>query len=477
MKEVRIPLFQFIEQVRQPPEVQTVEQRIRHFASIYSRYSDDQATGQSLRCIDCGNPYCQWKCPVHNRIPQWLRLVGEGRIMEAADLAHQTNSLPEMCGQLCPQSQLCEGACTLNDGLGAVTIGAIENYLADTALRQGWRPDLSNVEQLPYRVAIVGAGPAGLACADRLARLGIATDVFDKHPQIGGLLTFGIPQFKLEKRVVIRRRHILEGMGIQFHTGIEIGRDRSINDLLSEYDALFLGLGADAGIKADLAGEQLAGVYSALPFLISNINPLLGYEAETMDFKGKQVLILGAGDTAMDCCRTSIRLGAKAVHCLYRRREEDLKNSEKDYKHACEEGVQFHWLRQVTAFKGSDHLTAVEVTHTRFNDKGQLELTDVKEEVPADVVIIAYGFNAATFDWFEPLGLQTSSRGLIQLNEENYPLQTHHPNIFAGGDMVLGANLVVNAIAQGQRAAQSIAQYLTVTNTPSGLTKNPISSL
>lgn len=460
MKEVHIPLFQFIEQVRQPPEVQSVEQRIRHFASIYSRYSEEQAKAQSTRCIDCGNPYCQWKCPVHNRIPQWLRLVAEGRIMEAADLAHQTNSLPEMCGQLCPQSQLCEGACTLNDGLGAVTIGAIENYLTDTAIRQGWRPDLSNVTPLPYRVAIVGAGPAGLACADRLARLGIATDVYDKHPQIGGLLTFGIPQFKLEKRIVIRRRHILEGMGIQFHTGIEIGRDRAIQDLLAEYDAVFLGLGADAGIKANVKGELLDGVYSALPFLIANINPLLGYEAETMDFKGKQVLVLGAGDTAMDCSRTSIRLGAKEVHCLYRRREEDLNISEKDYKHASEEGVQFHWLHQVTAFKGKEHIDAVEVTHTQFNDDGKLELTDIKEDLPADVVIIAYGFNAAKVDWFEPLGLKISSRGLIQIDKTTYPLQTHHPKIFAGGDMVLGANLVVNAIAQGQQAALSIAQYL-----------------
>ncbi|WP_367607396.1 FAD-dependent oxidoreductase [Legionella sp. W05-934-2] len=461
MKEVHIPLFQFIEQVRQPPEVQSVEQRIRHFASIYSHYTEDQASAQSTRCIDCGNPYCQWKCPVHNRIPQWLRLVAEGRIMEAADLAHQTNSLPEMCGQLCPQSQLCEGACTLNDGLGAVTIGAIENYLADTALRQGWRPDLSGVKAQPYRVAIVGAGPAGLACADRLARLGIATDVFDKHPQIGGLLTFGIPQFKLEKRVVIRRRHILEGMGIQFHTGVEIGRDRSIDSLLGEYDAVFLGLGADAGIQANVAGENMEGVYSALPFLITNIKPLLGYEAETMDFKGKVVLVLGAGDTAMDCSRTSIRLGAKEVHCLYRRREDDLHISDKDYKHAREEGVQFHWLRQVTAFHGKERLSSVEVTHTRFNDEGKLQLTNKKEHLSADVVIIAYGFNAAKFDWFDPLGLQTKPNGLIQLDESPYPLQTHHPKIFAGGDLVLGANLVVNAIAQGQMAAQSIARYLT----------------
>lgn len=460
MKDVYIPLYQFIEQVRQPPPVQSIEQRIRHFASIYSRYSDDQASAQSTRCIDCGNPYCHWKCPVHNRIPQWLRLVAEGRIMEAADLAHQTNSLPEMCGQLCPQSKLCEGACTLNDGLGAVSIGAIENYLTDTALRQGWRPDLSDVISQPYRVAIVGAGPAGLACADRLARLGIATEVYDKHPQIGGLLTFGIPQFKLEKRVVIRRRHILEGMGIQFHTGVDIGRDKSVQALLAEYDALFLGLGADAGIGANIKGEGLKGVYSALPFLIANIKPLLGYEEQTMDFRDKQVVILGAGDTAMDCARTSIRLGAKSVQCLFRRRKKDLKTSEKDFMHASEEGVQFQYLRQVTACKGQGHIQAVEVTHTQFNDDGLLELTETTTQLPADIVIIAYGFNAAKIEWFESLGLQTSARGVIALDEQFYPLQTHHRKIFAGGDMVLGANLVVNAIDQGQKAAQSIAQYL-----------------
>ncbi|MCC5791640.1 MAG: glutamate synthase subunit beta [Legionellaceae bacterium] len=461
MKETRIPLFQFIDQARKLPPKQSADERIRHFAAIYSGFAIKDAKIQSERCIDCGNPYCQWRCPVHNYIPQWLHLVAEGKIMEAAELAHQTNSLPEMCGQVCPQAALCEGACTLANAPGAVTIGAIEYYLTDKALRQGWRPDLSAVRPLPYSVAIVGAGPAGLACADRLARLGIKAQVYDRHPEIGGLLTFGIPQFKLEKHLVQRRHQILQGMGIEFHTGIEIGRDHSAADLLKSHDALFLAMGADAGILADVPGKELAGVYAALPFLIQQIKILLGYpHQQAFDFQGKTILILGAGDTAMDCARTAIRLGAKAVHCLYRRREEDLQTSEKDFQLAREEGAHFHWLQQVTAFQGEKKVQAVQVETTCIDRKGDLCFTGKTKKMAADAVIVAYGFTAPSHPWLQPLGIQTREQGLTRVNEQPYPLQTDHPRIFAGGDMVLGPNLVVNAVAQGQQAAQSIYQFL-----------------
>lgn len=460
MKETRISLLRFIEEVRKPPKTQSVEERIRHFASIYARFKKSEAKVQSERCIDCGNPYCHWGCPVHNHIPQWLQLVAEGNFFAAAELAHQTNSLPEMCGMVCPQESLCEGACTLNDGLGAVTIGAIEHYLTDTAFRRGWKPDLSAVQALPFQVAVVGSGPAGIACADRLTRMGIHCNVYDRHPEIGGLLTFGIPEFKLEKQLVRRRRSILEGMGIQFHTGIEIGRDITAAELLETHDALFLGLGADEGIRARVPGEHLKGVFAALPFLIGQIHNLLGLSSTPeLNFQGKKIIVLGAGDTAMDCTRTAIRLGASSVHCLYRRREEDLHNSQKDYNHAREEGVQFHWQRLATEFCGTETLEAIRVHKTDFDRHGKLIITEKQEIIEADVVIVAYGFNAAKFPWLESINVERNPKGLIQTGV-NLPMQTSNPDVFAGGDIVLGANLVVNAVAQGQQAAQSIYAYL-----------------
>src|SRR5271163_4633620 len=235
--------LQFLDIPRRDPDKLDVETRTRHFREIYSQYDREAASQQAGRCLSCGNPFCEWKCPVHNYIPNWLELVNAGKLFEAAELSHQTNSLPEVCGRICPQDRLCEGACTLNDGLGAVTIGSIEKYITDEALRQGWRPDMSGVRVTDRRVAIVGAGPAGLGCADILVRNGVRPVVFDRHPRIGGLLTFGIPPFKLEKQVVEQRRELLEGMGVEFRLGVEIGKDLAFEQLLEQYDAIFLGMG------------------------------------------------------------------------------------------------------------------------------------------------------------------------------------------------------------------------------------------
>lgn len=464
MKETIIPLFAFIEQVRKTPEKQSPDERIRHFAKIYSQYTQNQAKEQSERCLDCGNPYCQWQCPVHNYIPEWLHLVADGKIMEAADLAHMTNTLPDVCGQVCPQEILCEGACTLNnEKLGSVTIGAIENYLTEKALNLGWKPDLSQVRKSPFKVAIIGAGPAGLACADKLARLGVASTVYDKHPEIGGLLTFGIPQFKLEKEVIIRRRKIFEDMGIKFVLNTPIIANAQLEALHEEFDALFLGMGADKGIKAEIPGEQLSGVYPALPFLIEQTHYVLGLKkSPPFDFTGKRVFILGAGDTAMDCSRTAIRLGAESVTCVYRRRETDRQGVKKDYLHAQEEGVTFIWQQQAVALLGTEHIEAIQCAATEINERGELVLrTDQIQNHVSDVVIIAYGFQANPEEWFTSQNIQTKDNGLVIAAEDaHFPLQTSHENIFAGGDMILGANLVVNAIAQGQKAAQSIFNYL-----------------
>ena len=270
--------FQFLDIKRVDPPKRDMKRRVGEFVEIYDPFNAEGAADQSHRCLSCGNPYCEWKCPVHNYIPNWLQLVSEGNLIEAAELSHQTNSLPEVCGRVCPQDRLCEGACTLNDGFGAVTIGSVEKYITDTAFAMGWRPDMSDVVWTDKKVAVIGAGPAGIGCADILIRNGVKPVVFDRYPEIGGLLTFGIPEFKLEKSVIRTRREILEGMGVEFRLNIEIGKDIMVEELLSEYDAVFMGMGTYKSMRGNFPGEDLEGVHEALPYLVSNINRRMGFE-------------------------------------------------------------------------------------------------------------------------------------------------------------------------------------------------------
>ncbi len=461
--------FAFLDRPRGDPDVFPLEVRRSEFREIYKPYDAEDAADQAERCLDCGNPYCEWKCPVHNYIPNWLKLAAEGRIMEAADLCHETNSLPEVCGRICPHDRLCEQACTLQTGFGAVTIGAMERYIVDEAFRLGWRPDLSRVQPTPWSVGVVGAGPAGLACADVLSRNGVSVTVYDRYPEIGGLLSFGIPDFKLELKVMRKRREVFEEAGIRFRLNCEIGRDIQANELQEMHDALFFGTGTYTPVKAQIPGLEKGGTVPALPYLIGQTGHL--YDLELPDYPhislaDQRVLVLGGGDTAMDCVRTAIRQGARSVHCVYRRDRANMPGSQREVDLAMKEGVQFEFNTLPLAIEHEGaRLSGLRITRTRLVEdeqggRARPEIIEGSEEVmPADSVIFAFGYRPSPPDWLGSLSVDTLDGGLVNTGSQ-LPGQTSNPEIFAAGDMVRGSDLVVTAIADARDAAQSILQHL-----------------
>ncbi|MGL4668328.1 MAG: FAD-dependent oxidoreductase [Saezia sp.] len=464
-----------VHEVRQDPKKEKSNIRIQSFHEIYASFDQADVTQQGTRCVTCGDhSFCEWTCPLHNRIPHFVQLAREGRILEAVELSHQYSTLPEVCGRVCPQDRLCEGSCTLKrHDMGSVTIGNIERFITDTAFKMGWKPNLSHVKPTGKRVAIVGAGPAGLGCADILNRNGVKAVVYDRHPEIGGMLTFGIPAFKLDKSILQYRRQLFTEMGIEFHLNTEVGKDISFNDLLNDYDAVFVGVGTYTFMKADLKNEEANGVYDALPFLTANTKHIMGLpelpHEPYIDTKDKRVVVLGGGDTAMDCLRTAIRHHAASVTCAYRRDEANMPGSKKEVQNAKEEGVDFMFnvspLEIVLDNAGK--VSGLKLIRTEM---GPVDASGRRrpQEIPgsefildADAIIIAFGFNPHPMPWLTKHCVELDKWGsVIAPRGKNQFCQTTNPKIFAGGDVVRGADLVVTAMADGRRAAQGILDYL-----------------
>ena len=459
------PKYHWCAVERKDPPKRSAEDRLADYHEIYSLFDEETVMAQASRCIQCAMPFCKMGCPLGNRIPEWLGLAAEGRFIEAAAVSRSTSNIPEICSRVCPQERLCEGMCTLIERADPVPIGAIEKFINEYAFAHE-AIDITKVMPNGMSVAIIGSGPAGLACADELALLGYAVTVIEALPILGGLLVNGIPSFKLDKSVVDRRINILQQRGVIFKTNTMVGRDISLTQLLAEFDAIFLGMGAQKAKELDIPGAELKGIYQALPFLIEkNLGP--SSFLPMIPVKDKNVVVLGGGDTAMDCLRTAIRAGAKETVCLYRRDFANMPGSRKEYKNAIEEGACFSFLTNPIGLE-SDH--SGWVTHVRCirmelgepDAKGRRKPYPVPGSeflVPADVVLVAYGFDPVSFP-------QEGEWNKITLNEwggivvdDNQ--MTTLPKVFSGGDQVRGANLVVYAVRDGRKAAAGIHRYLT----------------
>ena len=464
-------MLQFTNLDQQTPKKRDTDKRREDFREIYSEYINEKAKEQSSRCSQCGVPFCQVHCPLNNNIPDWLKLTAEGRLQEAYELSQITNNMPEVCGRICPQDRLCEGNCVIEQsGHGTVTIGSIEKYITDTAWEKGWVKPTKVKKELNQSVGIIGAGPAGMACAEQLRKSGYQVVIYDRYDRPGGLLIYGIPNFKLEKYVVERRTKLLKDSGIKFVQNFEVGKDKTLRELKESHDAVLIATGVYKAREINIPGHNLNNIFSAMDFLTASNKKGLGDKVElfdngTLNAEGKNVVVIGGGDTAMDCVRTSIRQKAKSVKCLYRRDRDNMPGSAREVGNAEEEGVQFVWLTSPKTFIGESQVKEVEVNKMKlgapdFSGRKSPEIEVGSEfKIPADLVIKSLGFDPENIPkLFNADELAVSKWGTIKIDFTS--MQTNIDGVFAAGDIVRGASLVVWAIRDGRDAANQIEKYL-----------------
>ena len=464
-------MLKFVKIGQQNPPKRNVDTRKSDFNEIYGDFINQKAQDQSSRCSQCGVPFCQVHCPLSNNIPDWLKLTAEGRLKEAYELSQSTNNMPEVCGRICPQDRLCEGNCVIEQsGHGTVTIGSVEKYITDNAWEKGWVKPIDVKYEKDQSIGIIGAGPAGLAAAEQLRQNGYKIKVYDRYDRAGGLLIYGIPNFKLEKYVVERRTKLLKDGGIKFVQNFEVGKDATLDQLRKEHDAILIATGVYKSREIELPGNDLENIFPAMEFLTASNKKGLGDKVELFDkgilnAEGKDVVVIGGGDTAMDCVRTSVRQNAKSVKCIYRRDKENMPGSAREVANAEEEGVEFVWLSSPKEFKGKNKIENLVVDQIKLGepDESGRRKPEIKEgsafEIKADMVIKALGFDPENLPLlFDAQELQVTKWGTIKTDFDT--METNLKGVFAAGDIVRGASLVVWAIKDGRDAASSIKTYL-----------------
>ena len=466
-------MLKFVKIGQQTPPKREVGNRKEDFNEIYKEFINNKASEQSSRCSQCGVPFCQVHCPLSNNIPDWLKLTAEGRLKEAYELSQSTNNMPEVCGRICPQDRLCEGNCVIEQsGHGTVTIGSVEKYITDNAWEQGWVNPIKVKNEKSQSIGIIGAGPAGLAAAEQLRKLGYQITVYDRYDRAGGLMIYGIPNFKLEKFVVERRTKLLEEGGIKFVQNFEVGKDATLEQLRKKHDALLIATGVYKAREIDLPGKDLGNIFPAMEFLTASNKKGLGDKVElfdngTLNAEGKNIVVIGGGDTAMDCVRTSIRQKAKSVKCLYRRDKENMPGSAREVANAEEEGVEFVWLSSPKEFIGTNKVEGLMVDKIKLgepDDSGRRKpeiQNDSHFNIKADIVIKALGFDPENLPkLFGSEDLQVTKWGTLKTNFDT--METNLSGVFAAGDIIRGASLVVWAIKDGRDVAVSIKNFLEI---------------